>query len=325
MSEPEEALPVGRRVLDAAEGDMADASPVAPARFSLVLPQAFPGVDDDDVPGVIERAVAEHGFDVVELTPAAGSAARRAIHTSLERAGVQALFLAGLPLLRAGVALCSAGEDRRRAIAVVRETIEQACEAGADAVLVTSGRADDPRDRRAALSRLVDSLTELAEFAADVAPELRLRLEPTDTELQHRQLIGATTLARSIVEHVGDRGSALDLNLDLSHLLELGEQPAQSLAHARPHCRHVHLANCVLEGGHPLRGDRHPPFGHPGSLVGVPEIAETLRSLDRLGYLTPEVVIGLEVTPLPGHDPWATLATAVAAVRTARGLAARRP
>lgn len=304
---------------------MPDASPVAPARFSLVLPQAFPGIDDDDVPGVLERAVADHRFDVVELTPAADPAARRAIRWSLERAGVQAVFLAGLPLLRAGVALCSVGEDRRRAVAVVRDTIEQACEAGAAAVLVTSGRADDPVDRVAALARLVDSLAELAEFAREVAPEVRLRLEPTDTDLQHRQLVGATTLAVSIAEQVRERGLELDLNLDLSHLLELGEQPAQSLAHARPHCRHVHLANCVLESGHPLRGDRHPPFGHPGSLVGVPEIAETLRSLDRLGYLTPDAVIGLEVTPLPGHDPWATLATAVAAVRTAQGLAARRP
>lgn len=304
---------------------MAEGTPVAPARFSLVLSQAFPGVDDDDVPGIIERAVGEHGFGVVELTPAAGSAEWRAIGSSLERFGVQAVLLAGLPLLRAGVALCSAGEDRRRAIAVVRDTIEQACEAGAGAVLVTSGRADDPRDRVAALSRLVDSLTELAEFAADVAPDLRLRLEPTDTELQHRQLVGATTLAVSIAEQVGERGLELDLNLDLSHLLELGEQPAQSLARARPHCRHVHLANCVLESGHPLRGDRHPPFGHPGSLVGVPEIAETLRSLSRLGYLNPEVVIGLEVTPLAGHDPWTTLATAVAAVRTAQGLAFSRP
>ena len=304
---------------------MADASPVAPARFSLVLPQAFPGLDDGAVPGVVERAAAEHGFDVVELTPAVGSAARRAIGSGLERAGVGAVFLAGLPLLRAGVALCSAGEDRRRAVAVVRDTIEQASEAGAAAVLVTSGRSDDPLDRGAALSRLVDSLSELAAFAAEVAPELRLRLEPTDTDLQHRQLVGATTLAVSVVEQVGQRGLDLDLNLDLSHLLELGEQPAQSLARARPHCSHVHLANCVLERGHPLRGDRHPPFGHPRSLVGVPELAETLRSLDRLGYLAPDVVIGLEVTPLAGDDPWATLATAVAAVRTGQRLAASRP
>jgi sugar phosphate isomerase/epimerase len=304
---------------------MGNGTPVAPARLSLVLPQAFPGLGDDEVPGVIERAAHEHGFELVELTPAAGPAAQRAIRSSLDRAGVQALFLAGLPLLRAGVALCSAGEKRRRAVAVVRDTIEQARDAGAAAVLVTSGRADGAEDRATALSRLVDSLTELAAFAAEVAPGLRLRLEPTDTDLQHRQLVGATSLAVSVVEQVGERGLDLDLNLDLSHLLELGEQPAQSLGRARPHCSHVHLANCVLEGGHPLRGDRHPPFGYPRSLVGVDELAETLRSLDRLGYLAPDVVIGLEVIPLAGDDPWATLATAVAAVRTARTLAASRP
>lgn len=303
---------------------MAAPSPVAPARFSLVVPQAFPGIGDDEVPGVIERATAEHGFAAVEVTPAEDSAVRRAVRSALDRTGVGALFLAGLPLLRAGVALCSAGEGRRRAVSVVRDTIEQARDAGAAAVLVTSGRADGP-DGGAALSRLVDSLSELAGFAAAAAPGVRLRLEPTDTDLQHRQLVGATALAVSVAEQLGARGLALDLNLDLSHLLELGEEPEQSLALARPHCRHVHLANCVLRPGHPLRGDRHPPFGHPGSLVGGPELAGALRSLDRLGYLAPDAVIGVEVTPLPGEDPWATLAAAVAAVRTAQEIAAGPP
>lgn len=293
------------------------------ARFSLVLSQAFPGVVDEDVPGIMERAGIEYGFEVFEVVPAVEARTRTLVADAARRRGAGLVYLAGLPLLRAGATLIGELEDRRRAIATVKDIIEQAAEAGAESVMITSGRPGEGADLDDATLRLVESFTELAGFAADHAPGVMLRLEPTDTDLQHRQLVGSTELALSIVRRVREVGQVIDINLDLSHLIELGEVPRDSLALAAPACRHVHLANCAIRPGHPLRGDRHPPFGAPETEVGLAELAAALGDLRGAGYFSgePVSIIGLEVTPLEGDDAWSTLGQAVADLDTAMVIA----
>ena len=284
------------------------------ARFSLVLAQAFPGIADEDVPGIMDRAGDEHGFEVFEVVPAVAARTRTHVAGTARRRGAGLVYLAGLPLMRADATLIGEFESRRRAIAMVKDIAEQAAEAGAESVMITSGRLDAGADHDEAVSRLVESFIELAVFAAEHAPGVMLRLEPTDTDLQHRQLVGSTELALSIVRRVRAAGQAMDVNLDLSHLIELGEVPRDSLAIAAFACRHVHLANCAIEVGHPLRGDRHPPFGTPGTEVGIVELASGVDDLRSTGYLSgePVSIIGLEVTPLTGDDAWSTLSRAVA-------------
>lgn len=281
--------------------------------MSLVVAQAFPGVDDDEVPGIIDRAAAEHGFEAFEVVPARTPSVRAVVASTLASRSVGAVFLAGLPLLRAGATLSGLAEERRRAVATVRDIIEQSADAGAEAVMTTSGPQDPLLSHMDAVAALVDSLTELAAFAAERAPGVTVRLEPTDTNLQHRQLVGGTALAMDVVAGVRALGQRIDLNLDLSHILELGEEPAESFKLAASSCQHVHLANCAIAPGHPLRGDRHPPFGHPGTEVGAAELAGAVRALRGTGYFANgDLLLGLEVIPIAGDDPWETLRTAVA-------------
>ncbi|MEJ6732566.1 MAG: hypothetical protein QNK90_10845 [Opitutaceae bacterium] len=65
------------------------------------MPEAEQVRDDDEVPAIMHRATAEHGFEVFELVPAKSAehrAAARATSSSI-------IYLADLPLLRARVTL----------------------------------------------------------------------------------------------------------------------------------------------------------------------------------------------------------------------------
>ena len=284
--------------------------------WSLVVPQAFPGICDDEVSAVATTAAARHGFTSMEITAMESDA--QIARTVSEIDGLATVLLAGLPLLRAGVSLSDAGESRSEAIRVSRRAVDAAASMGATAVMVTSGRNVPAAEHPAATDRFVDSLVELGDYATGQG--VQLRLEPTDTEVEHKQLLGSTRMAVELVQRVAKQGPIIDLNLDLSHLLQLGEDPATALALAVDHCRHFHLANCVISSPElELYGDRHPPFGYPGSEVAKPELRAVLGALHSAGYFegSKSTTVGIEVIPPAGSDPWEVLDTAVGEVGAA--------
>lgn len=284
---------------------------------SLVVPQAFPAATDDELADVVGRARASHGLDAFELVwPEDADAAAR-LADNLD--GARVVLLAGLPLLRAGATLSGPDGPRRAGIRAVAAVLDQAASAGAEAVMVTSGPRSSGMDSAEQASALVDSLVVCAALARERG--VRLRLEPTDTDVQHRQLVGPTALALEILTRVAERGEVVDLNLDLSHLLQLGESPERSIEAAREHCTHVHLANVVLDPGHVLYGDRHPPFGLDGSSVGSEALSAAVGHLAGSGYLDPSrrALLGVEVIPLRGTDAEQTLDVALAEVDAALG------
>ena len=297
---------------------------LAGAIFSVVVAQAFPDLCEVQLPAVVRRIVGELGFRAVEIVSIDDEQVRNDVRKALDGAGASAICLGGLPLLRAGLSLSSAGDDRGQAVALACQLVDNAHAFGATALLVTSGRDFDETQRRAARDRLTDSLLRICDYALTRGFELRVRLEPTDRDLRHRQLIGPTSEALEIADAISRRVDNFDLNLDLSHLLQLGEDPLDGLRRGAPHCHHVHLANCVLDDPtSPLFGERHPPFGYSGSSVGVQQLATVLRALSIEGYFaSPELsTIGLEVVPPDGIEPWSVLEQARDDLRRALELA----
>jgi sugar phosphate isomerase/epimerase len=280
------------------------------AIFSVVVSQAFPSLSEEQLPIVVRRIVGDLGFRAIEIVSISDAQLRDEVRKELEGAGASAICLGGLPLLKAGLSLSSDGDDRAQAVAFVCQLVDNADSFGARALLLTSGRDVDPIDRPAAQARLIDSLVQVCEYALGRDLELRVRLEPTDRNIRHRQLIGPTVEALEIAAQVGRRVDNFDLNLDLSHLLQLGENPLEELRRAAGHCHHVHLANCVLgDPTSPLFGEQHPPFEYQGSEVGVRQLATVLRTLSNEGYLAaPDLsTVGLEVVPPSGSEPWTVL------------------
>lgn len=300
------------------------------AALSVVHPQAFHGLAGRDLAADCARLLGTYGMDTVELavpgTPDTPPHPRWAsLRMMFESRGVRPIVLGGLALLAADASLSAGGQRRDEALRIGRWLVEQALQVGAGRVLVTSGPDLGPGAREQARARLVATLVELDRWAADRAEtagveRLRIVLEPTDRGLEHRQLVGPTEEALEVVAEAASRGAHVGLNLDLSHLLQLGEDPAVAVRQARPWCDHVHLANCVIrDPQNPWFGDRHPPFGTPGSEVGIRELAAFLGALAEAGYLTAarSVVVGVEVRPAPGADPWWTLTEAMSALDAA--------
>ena len=72
------------------------------------------------------------------------------------------------------------------------------------------------------------------------------------------------------------------------------------------------MGNCILDPDHPLYGDSHPRFGAPGGVNDAAELAEFLRVLIDIGYLSPGMTrtVAFEVKPMPGESPQIVIANA---------------
>jgi hypothetical protein len=92
---------------------------------------------------------------------------------------------------------------------------------------------------------------------------LPILLEPGDRDVHFRQLLGHTDISIEFTAALRKEGIPLGLIFDISHVAQLGEDLTTAWNMARPCCDHVHFANCVLEKGNPLYGDRHPFFEIP--------------------------------------------------------------
>lgn len=300
--------------------------PDAGFNLSVVYPQAFPGSREEDLLSNLQRLSTIDSINVVELTTITDLQIRKGAASVLHGLFRSVIFLAGLPSFHEKAFLNAEGEDRLRAIEYTKHLIEEASELGANAILVVSGPDVSPHQRNASRSRLSKSLIALCQFGRANFPEVQIRLEHTDREVHRRQLIGPTSDSLWLVNEVAERGYSLDLNLDLSHILQLHEDVRTTLNITKDHCSHFHLSNCVLrDSSHQLFGDHHPPFGFPDSEVGNRQLVETFQNLRNLGYLGSKKVttIGIEVVPLAGDDPWKTLEVAVSTIEAARIEASR--
>lgn len=289
---------------------LAQSALIGDSVVSLVLSQAFPQLEEPAIPDIIDRAVRGYGFGAVELAPVVDSHVRDEVTRVAQDSGARLLCLGGRRLLDAGVTLSGDGPLLRQAVEYACRLVDSAVEHRAAALLVTSGPDVHVRERADARTRLAQALIEVCRYAGQADRNLVVRLEPTDRDIRHRQLIGPTSEALEVANRVLGEVNNFDLNLDLSHLLQLGENPAYELTRSSGFCRHVHLSNCLLSDEEsPFYGEKHPPFGLAGSEVGVAELADTLRILSEAGYFkgAAPTVLGLEVVPPVGSAPWSVL------------------
>jgi hypothetical protein len=216
--------------------------------------------------------------------------------------------------------------SRARAVDRARGLVDLAVEAGAENLMLTSGPIAGGAP---SWGPLLDSLRQVCEHAASVSGgRLGISIETFETVAIQRQYVGPTPLALWLMETLRRDGLPFRITLDLSHILQLGEDLAESLAAARGQVRHLHLSCCVLRPGDPLWGDRHLSFGTPGA---HPTFAETSGALSRwaagfgAGDGQPAPVVSMEVRPLPGEDPALVHQRCVRAMnRICRGAGLRR-
>lgn len=262
-----------------------------PVAKSVVITALFPeAVRSADALIRVLSLAAEDGFyDTVEFYYEGDPSAAADIRKALDRFAQPSVFLGGARLKSCRLNLGSLdGDHRRYAIAETKKLIDQAYAYGSSKILLTSGETlSSAADRQESFERLAESLKELCAYAAARAEErmLHITLEFFNDHGEPYFLIGPTSVAKRLAESVASEHGNFEITFDLSHIVQLGEAPAESLAQLSPYVRHVHLANCYLKNPvHPLYGDKHPPFGWPDSEVSGGDVLSFLRELMLQGF-----------------------------------------
>lgn len=267
----------------------------------MAYPETLTG--EGPIVETIRRITEDDFFSAVELTTIKDGKTRELVTRILEAShlvvgyGAQPILLARKLNLNAFEPI-----EREKAVQAVKEAVDEAYAMRARALAVLSG--PDPVERREeAVQLLVQSLTEICVHARSRG-NLQLMLETFDQKIDKRCLIGPHSDAVKVAAEVRKVDPGFGLMLDLSHLPLQGETSREALQLAKDYLTHVHIGNCVKQEGHPAYGDQHPRFGIPGGENDVPQVAEFLRELFKIGYLGEgkRPIVAFEVKPLPGES-----------------------
>lgn len=282
-------------------------------RVGIVAFMAFPETQSGEGPilEAIERICYDPYFESIELTHVKDEATRKKVAELLAASHMEVGFACQPIQLGGGLDLNSADEsERRKAIDTLKSYMPMAKELGASKFALLSGRDPGDEEREAAIDRLVDSLAEICEAARPY--DLAVTLEVFDRAIDKKAVIGSTKDAVRVAARLRPNYPDFGLMLDLSHLPLQGESSRESLTLAKDYITHIHIGNCILDPDHPLYGDSHPRFGAPGGVNDVAELAEFLRVLIDIGYLSEGITrtVAFEVKPMPGESAEIVIANA---------------
>lgn len=238
----------------------------------------------------------------VEFYHDGGDAAK--IGRVLAETGLSGIYIAVIPLKEKLLHLCDTDEGgRQAALALMEGCIEQAVDNGVKMVMFNSGRIGP--DPAAGVAALLASIGRLYEYVARRGYDLGFCLEPCDSGLDAKQLIGPAQRTKALLEALHEEGYPLSLTLDTAHVAEEGENFVSALTQLRAYCNHIHFANCVLgDPASPLYGDKHVGYEYEGTAWGFGALDALLPSLQALYPGEEPLRIGLEVL-CREQDPYA--------------------
>lgn len=277
-------------------------------RLSAVLTGFYPlSVTEESSLRSGLEAAADLGFDVVEFFHE--GRAKPSVSSDVSALGLNSVYLAAYPMKKYGLDLGSPDKKARKAaVDTVKRLVDDARAYGSERVVLVSGpEIFSDGKRQDALAILEESVEALCFHAADASDPICIQIESFNNTGEPSLLLGPTLRSVEFSRIVRNRYSNFGLVLDLSHLVQLHENPLDSLETAGETCNHIHLANCVMnDRNHPLFGDKHPPFDFPqGAVEGtlVRAFVEKACSLSMQGNLRRDLIVGLEVIDREPEKP----------------------
>lgn len=269
------------------------------------------------IPEVMHRVASDPFFQALEFSGAEEPAVQKEIAKAVRAGGKSLVFSGGSYCYVNQNNLHDLDEgQRRKAVENVRKIIDEACEYGCQILYVMGFEA--PADRQTAFEKFRASLAELSDYARGRNPinPLILGVENFYVLLKDPFLIGPTLKTAELLRELRRDHPNLGLTFDTSHILQLREDLPSTYRSVRDVIAHVHLSNCLLsDQTSPFYGDKHPPYGMPGSEMGILELAAFLRVLRDAGHFertfpTGKPVLSLEVITPPNQNPEKTLSDA---------------
>ncbi len=281
-----------------------------------IIPQI--AKDKEAVLSHLEPIIRDGYWSGLQIPPIGNAAVVKELAAQLRLAGMTAVYGVGGTLSRAKVSLHTPDEENRKAaIDLSRELIDEAYLMGARIMDLNPGKDPGPAERSREKDLLVDSLSRLCGYAAETAKDyvLGLSMEHFDREVDKKYLLGPTSETIEVIRRIQQKHDNMGITADISHLFLLGEDPAQSVRDAGDLVFHAHLSNYIVKDKKdPRWGDNHPPHWVPLSEVGPGEIAPFLQALWEIGYFDipgkpyRHRLVTFEIRPGDGEPPETVIA-----------------
>ena len=273
---------------------------------------AFPETIGGEGPVVetVKRIVTDDYFDAISVSWIKDSGARKEVGKMFAQSQMTVAYGAHPRLLSQGLNLNHLDKaERAKALATLKEGVDEALEIGASSFVFLSGKWEEATQEDS-YKALVDSTLELCEYAKSQG-DLEMVHENFDQDIDKASLIGPTPLAVRYAEEVRKSFPGFGLLVDLSHIPLIGESPKEALLPVKDLLATVDIGNCVkADPSLPRYGDTHPCFGYPNGENDVPELVEFLQVLLDIRFLNENnpPVVSFEVRPGEGEDSEVTIA-----------------
>lgn len=283
-------------------------------KVGLIHFMAYPAVIKGEGPieETFRKIAIDDYFDVAEITWIKDPAVRAKVKKMIEVSHLEVAYGGQPRLLTTGQNINDLNEEnRQKALANLKEGIDEAYEMGALGFAFLSGKYSEDK-KEEAYQALVKSTVELCKYAKSKG-NMKIVHEVFDYDVDKASLIGPVALAKRYAEDITKQCDNFGLMVDLSHLPLLRETSVESLLPIKDYIVHAHMGNCVCKDSSlPCYGDAHPRFGFPGGENDVDELVEYLRVLMSIGFISKEKrpIVSFEVKPFGDEDPDLVVANA---------------
>lgn len=260
----------------------------------------------------LKKIVTDPYFEVVEVAHMKDAEVRKAAADMIARGHMTSSYGGQGRMLGAGLNINDLNEEgRQKALASLKEGIDEAYEMGVEDFAFLAGRYEE-ETKEESFQALLKSTRELCEYAKSKG-DMPVLCEVFDYDIAKRSLIGPVDMVKRYAETICAEYDNFGLMVDLSHIPMLHETIEESLLTVQQYIRHAHMGNTVIKSPEcPAYGDEHPRFGFPNSENDVEELAAYLRLLLKIGFLNEKKrpIVSFEIKPFGEEDPEVCLANA---------------
>ncbi len=283
-------------------------------KVGLVHFMAYPATIKGEGPilETIKKLALDDFFTAIEITTIKNDEERRKVKQMLDTSHMTVAYGAQPRLLTTGLNINDLNEEgRQKALANLREGIDEAYEIGAVGFAFLSGKYEEDQ-KEEAYRALIASTKEICAYTKSKG-NMRVALEVFDYDVDKKSLIGPAALALRYAKEIREEHSHFGLMVDLSHIPLIHETIEESLLPVKDYIIHAHIGNCVVKSADmPGYGDLHPRFGFPNGENDVEQVVDYLRVLLQIGFLNTEKppIVSFEIRPFGDEDPDIVIANA---------------
>jgi len=283
-------------------------------KVGLIHFMAYPATIKGEGPILesIKKIASDDYFNAIELGWIKDAKTRGEVKKILAASHMTVAYGGQPRLLTTGLNINDTNEEGRlKALATLKEGIDEACELDAVGFAFLSGKYEESR-KEEAYRALIKSTRELCDYAGSKG-NIRVVHEVFDYDIDKKSLVGPVELAKRYAEEIKKEYDNFGLMVDLSHLPLIRETAAEAILPIKEFLVHAHIGNCVVKSPDlPAYGDVHPRFGFPGGENDVDEVVEFLKVLKQIGFLN-EInppIVSFEVKPFGDEDSDVVIANA---------------